>query len=138
MLSPGAADSRFALAIVVVGIEEEVDVVGFSGAGDELDVGERAVELGDSGIEIGQIAAVGLNDVGNLVLTANLGPQVFAVSDAEGVDTEGRQLALGTDWIDFLEDDIALENGFAVLDNVGDGPAAVKSLAGLLRGRRIA
>jgi hypothetical protein len=74
LFAAGAADSRFALAIVVGRIEEEVDVVGFSGAGDELDVGKGAVELGDGSIEIRRIAAAGLNDVGNLVLTANFGP----------------------------------------------------------------
>ncbi len=35
-------------------------------------------------------------------------------------------------WRRFPEDDIALENGFTVSDDVGDGHAAVKALADLL------
>ncbi len=122
------ADGGFALRAVVAGIEVEVDVVGFSGASDEFDVEKSAVELGDSGIEIGKIAAAGSDDVGNLVLIANFGPQVLAVSDASGVDVRGRQLTLGSDGLDFLEYDIALEDGFAVLDHVGDGHAPVNAL----------
>lgn len=136
LCAAGAADGGFALRAVVVGIEVEVDVVGFTGASDKFDVGKSAVELGDGGIEIAEIAAAGGDDIGNLVLIANFGPQVLAVSDAGGVGVEGRPLASGIDGLDFLEDDIALENGFAVLDDVGDGPAAVKSLADLLCGRR--
>jgi hypothetical protein len=52
----------------------------------------------------------------------------LGVSDAGGVDVEGRPLALGSDGLDFLEYDIALENGFAVLDDIGDRDAAVKAL----------
>src|ERR1700720_1507561 len=82
LCTAGAADSGFALGAVVGGIEVEVDVVGFSGAGDEFDVGKSAVELGDGVIEIGEIAATGGDDVGNLVLIADFGPQVLGVIDA--------------------------------------------------------
>ena len=84
--------------------------------------------MGDSGIEIAEIAAAGSDDVGNLVLIANFGPQVLGVSDAGGVDVRGKPLVLGIDGVDFLKDDIALEDGFAVLNDVGDRHAAVKSL----------
>ena len=42
------------------------------------------------------------------------------------------------DRVDFLEDDISLENGFAVFEDVGHGKVAVNAVADLLYGRSIA
>ena len=128
-----AANARFALRAVIIRIKVEVDVIGFRGAGDKFDVGESIIELGDGGIEIGEVAASGGDDVRNLVLITNLGPPVLCVGDADGinvggVDLGGRQLVLGVDGVDFLEDDVSLENSFAVLDDVGHGHASIKAV----------
>jgi len=127
LLASGAADDSFAFTAEVAGIEVEVDVVGLGGERDELDVGKRVVELPDGGGEIGEIAGARGDDVWNLILVADFGPEVLRV-----VDAEGRQRALRIDGFHFFEDDVALKDGFAVLHDVGDRHAAVKSLAYLL------
>ena len=132
LFAAGSTEGSFALAIVVVRIEVEVDVVGLSCPRDELDVGEGAVELADGGIEVGNIAAASSDDVGNLVLISYFGPQVLAVSDAKGIDAERRLRLLGIDGINLIEDDIALEDGLAVFDDIGHGKAPVNTAADLL------
>ncbi len=41
------------------------------------------------------------------------------------------------DGVDFIENDIALENGFAILDDIGHGNMTIKAVADLLDGRRV-
>ena len=128
---PASAEGGFALSAVIVGIEVEVDVVGLRRASDELDVGKRAVELGDGAIEIGEIAAADGDDVGNLVLITNSRPQVLVVSDAKRIYAERRLRLLGIDGVNLVEDDVALEDGLAVLDDIGHGKASVNTTADL-------
>src|SRR6202011_544853 len=90
--------------------------------------------------EIGKIAAPRSDDVGNLVLITNFGPEVLCVGDADGInvggiDLGGRQLVLGIDGVDFLEDDVALENSFAAFDDVGHRHASIKAVHRLFDSR---
>ena len=77
------ANGRLALASRLGGIKEEVYKVGLGGARDELNVRERLVELRDRSIEVGKVRRSRGDDVGNLKLIANLGPEKLRIVSPE-------------------------------------------------------
>src|ERR1035441_2227731 len=88
LLSPRHALVGFAVAAEVAGIEVEGDIVRLVGLRYELDdAAQSAVDVTDDGSQDG---GAGLDGVGDLIDSANGGPQLRDVADGEATGPEAR------------------------------------------------
>src|ERR1700733_10293424 len=132
LLFSGTAYGRVTHPAEVIGVEVEISVVGLGSARDKSNICERIVELRDGRVKVRLVSRCWIDNVGNLKLITNLGPEVLGISNPK----RKRHRPPRVDGVNLLENDISLENRFSVRKRVSNRHTTVNTVADLLSSGR--